>query len=180
MSLSPVRIEVLRLGYRPGRDPRVNTHLCLTARALGASTIYLTGRDDELERSVAGVVSSFGGCFSVEVCKSWRSVIRDFPGVTVHLSMYGDRLNQSMEAIMEGARRSGAVLVVVGGEKVPREIYEMVDFNLAVGNQPHSEIAALAIFLDRLQQGRELERDFQGEIHIEPYCDGKKQVHVRK
>ncbi|RLI84410.1 tRNA (cytidine(56)-2'-O)-methyltransferase, partial [Archaeoglobales archaeon] len=35
-------------------------------------------------------------------------------------------------------------------EKVPSEIYELCDYNISIGNQPHSEVAALAIFLDRV------------------------------
>ena len=30
------RLDVLRLGYRRGRDPRITTHLALVARAMGA------------------------------------------------------------------------------------------------------------------------------------------------
>jgi tRNA (cytidine56-2'-O)-methyltransferase len=73
----------------------------------------------------------------------------------------------------------GKVLVVVGAEKVPSEVYQLADFNVAVGNQPHSEIAALAITLDRMQAGRELERAFQSNfggasISLEPAEKGKK------
>jgi len=56
----------------------------------------------------------------------------------------------------------GTLLVVVGAEKVPGELFELADFNVAVGNQPHSEVAALAVFLDRLFGGEELRREFPG------------------
>lgn len=36
------------------------------------------------------------------------------------------------------------------GEKVPRQYYQEADLNVAITNQPHSEVAALAIFLDRV------------------------------
>jgi tRNA (cytidine56-2'-O)-methyltransferase len=41
-------------------------------------------------------------------------------------------------------------MIIVGAEKVPPELYGLADWNIAVGNQPHSEVAALAITLDRL------------------------------
>ena len=42
--------------------------------------------------------------------------------------------------------REKEVIVVVGGTKVPAETFEIADFNVSVGNQPHSEVAALAVF----------------------------------
>ena len=38
------------------------------------------------------------------------------------------------------------VLVVVGSEKVEKEFYEICE-NISVGNQPHSEVAALGVLL---------------------------------
>ena len=52
------------------------------------------------------------------------------------------------------------MLIVVGAEKVPREIYELADYNVGVGSQPHSEISALAILLDRIQNGEQFEKVF--------------------
>jgi tRNA (cytidine56-2'-O)-methyltransferase len=60
------------------------------------------------------------------------------------------------------------LLVVVGAEKVPADVYRLVDFNIAVGSQPHSEVAALAVFLDRLLRGSGLRRSFSGRLRIEP------------
>ena len=37
---------------------------------------------------------------------------------------------------------------------------------MAVTNQPHSEIAALSVFLDHLQRGQELKADFEGKMKI--------------
>ena len=50
---------------------------------------------------------------------------------------------------------------MVGAEKVPREIYELADYNVAVGSQPHSEISALAIVLDRIQKVNNSKKSFQ-------------------
>jgi tRNA (cytidine56-2'-O)-methyltransferase len=60
---------------------------------------------------------------------------------------------------------------------VPREFYspEVSDFNVAVGNQPHSECAALAIFLDRFFKGEALGKMFENaKMKIIPQERGKK------
>ncbi len=51
---------------------------------------------------------------------------------------------------------------MVGSQKVPSEFMQsqVSDYNVSIGNQPHSEVAALAVFLDRLYQGRELQKQF--------------------
>jgi tRNA (cytidine56-2'-O)-methyltransferase len=77
-----------------------------------------------------------------------------------------------IDAIREDPRD---ILVVVGAKKVPRFFYEVADYNVAIGHQPHSEIAALAVFLDRLYQGRELHFKFPGaKIEIIPSKSGKR------
>ena len=65
-------------------------------------------------------------------------------------------------------------LIVVGGAKVPGEIYEMADWNVAVTSQPHSEVSALAVFLHELYMGEELGLEFQGaRLRIVPQSHGK-------
>jgi len=68
------------------------------------------------------------------------------------------------------------MLIVVGAEKVPPEVYQAATFNIGLGNQPHSEVAALAVFLDRLKQGEGLRTDFQGHMKVIPCARGKKVV----
>ena len=41
-----MNINVLRLDHRIGRDTRITTHVCLTARAFGASKVWLAGEED--------------------------------------------------------------------------------------------------------------------------------------
>ena len=77
-------------------------------------------------------------------------------GKVVHLSRYGLRLQDVISQI----RTEEKILVVVGAEKVPGDMYELADYNVAVANQPHSEISALALFLDHLYEGEELELSF--------------------
>lgn len=162
------RIVVLRLGHRPARDKRVTTHVCLTARAFGAERVLLSTHDVEIERSVRGVVAKFGGEFVVETGVPWRRVLREWPGTVVHLTMYGEHVDDVLPRI-----HGGDLLVVVGAEKMPRDVYERADFNVAVGNQPHSEVAALAVFLDRYLAGQGLRRPFPGPMRIVPSRRGK-------
>lgn len=140
-----MEVFVLRLGHRKERDKRVSTHVALTARAFGARGIYFNSRDDKLFESVRDVVSRWGGDFFIEEA-NWRKLLKDFNGLKVHLTMYGIPLPERIEEI----KKHNRILVVVGAEKVPPEIYELCDMNIAIGNQPHSEVAALAVFLDRV------------------------------
>ena len=49
------RVELLRVGHRPGRDPRLSTHVALVARAFGAERMYLHPPDATVVASLAGV-----------------------------------------------------------------------------------------------------------------------------
>jgi tRNA (cytidine56-2'-O)-methyltransferase len=58
---------------------------------------------------------------------------------------------------------------------VPGEVYQLSDWNISVTNQPHSEVAALSILLDRFFEGRELKKEFKNaRIKIVPQEKGKK------
>jgi tRNA (cytidine56-2'-O)-methyltransferase len=161
-------IVVLRLGHRPNRDQRVTTHVALTARALGADEVWVSAEDEGLERTVRGVVERFGGRFKIKTGVDWRKAVKAWKGDIVHLTMYGERLSKALPAL-----KSKKLLIVVGAEKVPRELYDLATFNVSVGNQPHSEVAALAIFLDRYTGGKPLDRDFRGRLRIVPNPRGK-------
>lgn len=156
-------ITVLRLGHRPARDKRVTTHIALTARAFGADRVLVSTRDPGLERTIDGVVRRFGGPFEIETGVSWRRVLTEWRGTKVHLTMYG----LPLDAMLPKIPRDN-LLVVVGAEKVPAEVFRLADLNVAVGNQPHSEVAALAVFLDRLLRGEGLRREFRGRVRIRP------------
>lgn len=169
-------VTVLRLGHRPGRDDRMTTHVGLTARALGADRAILAGKTANAASTVREVTERFGGPFTVEVREDWRSVLRDWPGHVAHLTMYGERV-QDVESAIRAAHREEPLLVVVGAEKVPFEVYERADWNVGVTNQPHSEVAGLAVFLDRLFEGRELDREWVGaERQVIPQETGKRVV----
>jgi len=168
-------IVVLRLGHRPERDARVTTHVGLTARALGASGMLLASDDRSVAESIERVDKSWGGGFWVRIGVGYRSAIKTGGSRwhRRHLTMYGINMPGCIDHIRDEFKTKG-VMVVVGAEKVPGDVYRLVDYNIAVGNQPHSEIAALALFLDWLQQGREFGKTFNdGELRIIPCEHGK-------
>ncbi len=93
----------------------------------------------------------------------------------MHLTAYGENI-QSSDVISRIKATNKNVMLLVGSQKVPGEFYsnEVSDFNVAVGNQPHSECSAFAIFLDRFFGGEELGRSFESaKIKIVPKERGK-------
>lgn len=173
------KIEVFRLEHRKKRDPRLSTHLCLAARAFGASTVYYSGeRDLQLEKTVNNVTKNWGGPFAIKYIPNVRSFLKKYKGIKVHLTMYGEPFRKKLGALRKA---HGAKLVIVGGSKVPGQIYGLADYNLSVTNQPHSEVAALSVFLHDLQQGKELERQFKGaKLQIVPQKRGKNVIAKHK
>lgn len=165
-------ISILRLGHRGFRDARISTHCGLVARAFGADCIVYSGeKDQKLLESVNKVVENWGGAFYVSYEKNWKKIIKDFKGIKVHLTVYGLPIQKEISKI----RKAKDVLVIVGGEKVPSEVYNLVDYNIAVTSQPHSEIAALAIFLDKYFKEKELVRKFKNaRLRVMPQKTGKK------
>ncbi|MDE1816930.1 MAG: tRNA (cytidine(56)-2'-O)-methyltransferase, partial [Thaumarchaeota archaeon] len=52
--------------------------------------------------------------------------------------------------------------------------YDLADYNVAVGNQPHSEISALAILLDRMLGGKQFQKKYpNAQREIIPTKKGK-------
>ena len=87
--------------------------------------------------------------------------------------MYGEKNDYVAKEI----RKNQKILIVVGAEKVPRTIYEKSDYNVSVSNQPHSEISALGIVLDRLHEGKQFDMKFNNSVRkIIPTKKGKKVV----
>ncbi len=169
-----MEIVVLRLGHRPERDKRITTHVGLVGRALGAKGMLLASNDKGIERSIREVTRNWGGDFFVKTGVDWREEVKNWQqegGKVCHLTMYGENILDVIDRIREGANR---IMVVVGAEKVPYAVFEAADWNISVGNQPHSEIAALALFLDYLQQGKELKAKFaDAKLEIVPQRRGK-------
>ena len=152
-------IEVVRIGQRVVRDDRVTTHVALVSRAFGAEKIFMTEVNPEIKDTLEKINKTWGGNFVVEFVDKWKPIIKKKKEENfkiVHLSMYGESVNDVQEKISQEEN----LLVVVGAEKVPREIYDLADYNVGVGSQPHSEISALAILLDRIQKGKQFEKAF--------------------
>jgi tRNA (cytidine56-2'-O)-methyltransferase len=84
--------------------------------------------------------------------------------------MYGEKLEKAIQSL--DINRD--ILIIVGAEKVPPYFYEISDMNISVGNQPHSEVAALALFLDRYTKAAWQKKQFDGNIQIIPSVKGKK------
>ncbi|MDK2973972.1 MAG: tRNA (cytidine56-2-O)-methyltransferase [Methanofollis sp.] len=173
------KVCILRLGHRPERDRRVTTHVGLTARALGADGMYLAANDTGIVASIGDVVERWGGDFFVENDVKWKKCIREWKergGLVAHLTMYGLEVGEVVARVRE---RPEDLLIIVGAEKVPGDVYGMVDYNVSVTNQPHSEISSLAVFLDRLFMGREIGQDFpDAKIRVEPCRVGKRVIEL--
>jgi tRNA (cytidine56-2'-O)-methyltransferase len=166
-------IEVVRIGQRLVRDDRVTTHVALVARAFGCTKIFMTEVNPEIRDTLEKINNTWGGNFTVEFIDNWKSVVKKKKDQykIVHLTMYGESIND----VDEQLRKEENLLIVVGAEKVPREIYELADYNVGIGNQPHSEISALAILLDRIQKGAQFKNNFPGaKRKIIPTRKGKK------
>ncbi|MDH3780679.1 MAG: tRNA (cytidine(56)-2'-O)-methyltransferase [Nitrosopumilus sp.] len=166
-------IEVVRIGQRLVRDDRVTTHVALVSRAFGAERIYMTEVNPEIKDTLEKINKTWGGNFMVEFIDKWKTIVKkkkEGGFKIVHLSMYGEIINDAQESL----RKEKNLLIVVGAEKVPREIYELADYNIGVGSQPHSEISALAILLDRIQKGKQFEKEFSdAKRKIIPTKNGK-------
>lgn len=159
-------IWVLRLGHRLPRDERISTHCGLVARAFGAEGIIFSGQEDKgLIDSLYKISEKWGGDFQQKYQKNWKEAIRKFKEngyKVVLLTMYGENITKKINEI----RKIDKILLIVGSEKIPGEIYGICDVQIAIGNQPHSEVAALAVFLDRYYDGKELQKEFQGKMRI--------------
>jgi tRNA (cytidine56-2'-O)-methyltransferase len=109
----------------------------------------------------------------------WKKAVRDWKakgGTVVHLTVYGENV-QTSDVLSRIKKLGKDVLVIVGSQKVPGEFFseDVSDFNVAIGNQPHSECASLAVFLDRLWEGKKLTENFENaKIRIVSSERGKK------
>ncbi|MEK6820916.1 MAG: tRNA (cytidine(56)-2'-O)-methyltransferase, partial [archaeon] len=153
-------IVVLRLSERGYRDLRITTHCALVARAFGAKKIFLNGnQDNEIGKTVQRINDTFGGDFEVEYYTQPGAVIKKMRKegyCMVHLTMYGEKPGE----IAKQVRKKKKIAIVVGADKVPSSVYEEADYNVSITRQPHSEVAALGVFLHYLNEGKEEEMEF--------------------
>jgi tRNA (cytidine56-2'-O)-methyltransferase len=151
----------------------------LTARAFGASEFILTDLTDEgIKTTIEKIVKQWGGPFVFKMGIPWKQAVKEWKkkgGTVVHLTAYGENIQAS--DVMQRIKTAGKdIMVIVGSQKVPSAFYSenVSDFNVAIGNQPHSECSSLAVFLDRLFEGKTLEKAFKNwKIKAEPTVRGK-------
>lgn len=170
------RIVLLRLGHRPERDKRITTHVGLTSRLLGAEGMLLASDDPGIVQTLEDVVQRWGGDFYVKNNVNFKQEIKEWKasgGKVCHLSMYGVNLPE----VTSELKKCEQLMLVVGAEKVPPEVYQYADWNVAVGSQPHSEVTAVAITMDRIAESEPLEREFpNAELKIMPSERGKQVI----
>jgi tRNA (cytidine56-2'-O)-methyltransferase len=147
---------------------------------LGADEGIYTGEEDpRLEKSIRKVTEAWGGCFNLRYEEDWKRIINEWKkdgGETIHLTMYGLPVENTIGHIRRSQCKK---LIAVGGSKIPAAIYEMVNWNISVTSQPHSEISALSIFLHELLQGKELQMHFKSaKARVIPQAKGKKVVKI--
>lgn len=166
-------VHVFRLSHRAFRDKRISTHCALVARAFGADKIIYSGeRDHSMEESIRKVVKQWGGKFEIEYVKNYKRFLKNWKGKIIHLTIYGLLFQKEISKIRKFKK---PLLIVVGGEKVPPEVYQLSDFNLSVTQQPHSEVSSLCLFLDYYFKGKELNKKFKNpKLRIIPQERGKK------
>ncbi len=166
-------IIVLRLGHRLKRDERISTHCGLVARAFGADKIIYSGeKDEKMLATLRSVAERWGGRFAVGYESNWRKIINEYRKkkyTVIHLTMYSIPLEKTIGKI----KKQKNILVIIGSEKVPSEVYGLVDYNVAVTNQPHSEVAALAVFLNLLGRKKAFSK---AKLKIIPQEKGKKVI----
>jgi tRNA (cytidine56-2'-O)-methyltransferase len=173
-------IIIFRYGHRDVRDYRVTSHCGLVSRAFGASQIIICGnKDEKVINTLKGVSKRWGGKFKVNFVKTWEKPLANLQKkgfILVHLTMYGEMVQDVDKAIGKHKK----VCIIIGSQKVERGIYEISDYNVSVTNQPHSEIAALSVFMDRVQSGKELQKVFEGaKRQIIPKKDGKRVIPLK-
>jgi tRNA (cytidine56-2'-O)-methyltransferase len=173
------KVNILKLDHRPERDKRITTHCALVARAFGASSFFYSGiEDSHLSENIEGVCKKFGGDIKVAYCDSPVKFVKNWPGKKIHLTMYGEQITKVIKKIKN---TSDNYLIIVGGPKVPAVFYDLADFNIAVTNQPHSEVAAIAITLNLLYPNI-LKNNINyknNKIKIVPCKNGKKVINIK-
>lgn len=170
-------IHILKLNHRVFRDQRISSHVFLAGRAFGADLGSYTGqRDEGMETSIKNITENWGGNFKIKYLPHWKPLVKEWKnnGKVVHLTMYGIPIKQKIEEI----RKVRNILVIVGGEKVPFEVYKMADWNVSITNQPHSEVSSLAIFLYEYFEGNFPERFKDAKLKIVPEKMGKNVIRI--
>ena len=92
-------IVIFRLGHRQARDKRITTHVGLVGRAFGANCMLVDTKDEKLEKVLGSVIHRFGGDFSVKTGKKLRTILNNWSGKIIHLTMYGEHIDKALPKI---------------------------------------------------------------------------------
>ena len=87
--------------------------------------------DKEMFENLESVSERFGGSLETSHVKGMSHLKKHVQdgGVAVHLTMYGEPFRKAIPKI----RRDRPVVIVVGGAKVPGDVYKICQHNVAVG-----------------------------------------------
>ena len=88
----------------------------------------MTQVDDSIIETLNDVNKRWGGEseFEIETIEDWKKMIKNWKkdgGKVIHLTMYGINIDD----VIDNIQKENNVLVVIGAEKVPREIYGLAD-----------------------------------------------------
>lgn len=149
-------ITVLSIGEK---NPRVKLNLCLTARAFGAAKIIFVGRRDaNISKHISAINGTWGGIFKVDFASSVKSAVEPLTKYkSVYLTMFGLPLKQLKYTV----KTYKNILLIVTSKEYDKQVGELADFKLSITSQPHSQAAAIAIFLHEFFDGREQAMQFQ-------------------
>ncbi len=168
------QIIVVRISGRAYRDLRITTHCGLVARAFGAKKIILSqDSDTSIPKTIQSVTERFGGDFEVAFTPNIGQQLKKLKKegyCIIHLTMYGEKIKTHLTEI----KKKNKIAIIIGADKVPASIYQQADYNIGITNQPHSEVAALAITMHEIMGGREEEIVFTNrKLEVIPTPKGK-------
>ena len=173
-------ITVFRYLHRRIRDKRVTTHCALVSRAFGVNKfIYVGDEDLEMENTISNVEKRFGKELSVEFANNWFEKLKELKNnsILIHLTMYGKLIDNFIKEDFPKIKNNNFT-IFIGSTKVPKEVYQLADYNISITNQPHSEISALAITLDRINPSYK-KKQFHGKIKIIPNVKKKEVIETQ-
>jgi tRNA (cytidine56-2'-O)-methyltransferase len=150
MTQNIYKLSILKLDHRPSRDKRITTHCALVSRSFGATNFYYSGIEDNiLNKTINEIVNKWGGPFNINYINNALNLVitkKKENYIIIHLTMYGINLFKEINNLKKKLINKN-ILIIVGGSKVPKEYYKLADYNIAVGNQPHSEISSISTIL---------------------------------
>ncbi|MBS8122191.1 tRNA (cytidine(56)-2'-O)-methyltransferase [Candidatus Vampirococcus lugosii] len=174
-----MNIKILKLDHRPLRDKRITTHCALVSRAFKANSFFYSGiQDKNIEKNVLEINNKFGSSFEINYTQKPYELVKKLKKekyIIIHLTMYGENITKKIKEI----KNNKNILLIVGGPKVEHKYYEIANYNIGVTNQPHSEVAAIAMILYLIDNKSIENKDYNSEIKIIPNNDNKNVINLK-